>query len=306
MARRAGKASRSADARGANAVAVVSGAIRTADDPSALAVKLSIWETEVTMRADGAELGHWPADAVTIRPIDAFSFEFVAEGDNLIFQPDNPDEFKLHPIVAGGTTARRRRKKPKAKSEPPAEQLRWDEDTQAEVNLRKKKAARAEKAKASNASKASKESKSDRPTRRERKAAQRAAKDAIAAAAAARQVKVPVVEYDTAAVAQPARTAVKEAEADVVSVAKPEPKPEPKPTRQGDGESSFGEMRHKLWIASLDLARRYDLFGLDRVPVNESLRGNPDHAHTWNHRVAPKTGPGSFICTICGEMRSRG
>ena len=301
MARRAGKPSPSADARGANTVTVVSGSIRTADDPSALAVKLSIWETEVTMRADGAELGHWPADAVTIRPIDSFSFEFVAEGDDLIFQPDNPDEFRLHPIVAGVSTSRRRKKKAKARPEPPRDELRWDEDTEAEVNLRKKRAARAAKAKAAKASKPSKRDKPDRPTRRERKAAKRAAKDAIAAAAAAREVKVPVVEYDTAAAAQPARTAVKEEAPETAGRDR-----EPAPKRDQNGESGFAEMRHRVWIASLDLARRYDLFGLDRVPVNESLRGNPNHAHTWDHRVAPKTGPGSFICTICGEIRSRG
>lgn len=318
MPRKVAKASRSDNAPATGAVSVVAGSIRTADDPTALDVKLSIWDTEVTMRADGAELGHWPADAVSIKPLDAFSFEFVAEGDRLIFQPNNPDEFKDHPIVVGAATGRRRKKRSKEKKAPAkAPELRWDESTEAESKVRKKAVEEA------------------KPTRQERKAAAREAKAAIAAAKSARQVKVPVGDYDTqpelgttrgstrataespiaASAEAPAfesRAAVETSDAPTSrrpERAKRERTPKERRTREPktaeNGDSRFAELRHKAWLSSLDFARHYDLFGLDRVPVNESLRGQPDHPHTWEHRVAPSSGPGSFICTICGAMRRK-
>lgn len=66
--------------------------------------------------------------------------------------------------------------------------------------------------------------------------------------------------------------------------------------------------RHRTWIRAIDFARQYDLFGLDRVPINLSQRDDPNHSHTWNHRVAPTGGPGRYLCTICGAIRrdSRG
>ncbi|MEA2010534.1 MAG: hypothetical protein U9N78_07510, partial [Actinomycetota bacterium] len=56
------------------------------------------------------------------------------------------------------------------------------------------------------------------------------------------------------------------------------------------------------WLRSLDVARRYDLLGLDRVPIDESNRGE-EHEHTWDHRVAATSGAGKHICTICGKIR---
>ncbi len=73
MPRRVAKAARSQQAPTSNTVNVVSGSIRPRDDETALAVKLSIWDTEVTMRANGVELGNWPAEAVVIRALDASS-----------------------------------------------------------------------------------------------------------------------------------------------------------------------------------------------------------------------------------------
>ena len=58
------------------------------------------------------------------------------------------------------------------------------------------------------------------------------------------------------------------------------------------------------WIRTLDTARRYGLFSLDRVPVDETLRGS-EHRHTFDHRAAATSGPGNHICTICGKVRIR-
>lgn len=318
---------------------MVAGSIRTADDPTALDVKISIWDTEVTMRADGAELGHWPAAAVTITPIDAFSFEFVAEGDRLVFTPKNPDEFSQHPIVAGPAKSKRKRRDKGPKKEedaPPA--LRWDEESATEKELR------AKRARASGHETA-------RQSRADRKQAARKAKETAAAASAARAGRTPVVDYDAAArkpgkpprrvgreapkaepsipavaaddaTAKPAAVIEESKTARVAKKPQPpkaakEPKPakpineprrprQPKAPKETNGHSRFAEVRHRVWIRSLDFARQYDLFGLDRVPIHLDQRDNPDHAHTWNHRVAPESGPGSFICTVCGAFKKPG
>ena len=62
-------------------------------------------------------------------------------------------------------------------------------------------------------------------------------------------------------------------------------------------------LRHRAWMGAIDFARQYDLFGLDRVQVTPEQRLDPTHSHTWNHRVAPTSGPGRYVCTICGAIR---
>jgi len=193
---------------------VIPGSIRNPDEADALSVKLSISDTEITMRADGTELGNWPSTDVSIRRIDSTSFEFIAEGDRLIFLPDDPATFGHSPLIGGraASTGSRKGRKPKEKP--------------------------------------------SKPSRRDRKAA--------AEAARAETVRSP----------------------------------------QPDEVLSSGpkEKRNRAWIRALDTARRYDIFGLDRVPIDEGLRGQ-EHQHTWDHRVAASYGPGKHICTICGRIR---
>ena len=62
--------------------------------------------------------------------------------------------------------------------------------------------------------------------------------------------------------------------------------------------------RESRWIRTLDRARPYSVFGLDRVPVDLALRGT-DHTHTWDHRAAAPSGPSKHICTVCGKIRLR-
>ncbi len=319
MPRRVAKSSRSRNSPSAGAVTVVAGSIRTADDPTALDVKISIWDTEVTMRADGSELGHWPASAVSVNPIDGFSFEFVAEGDRLVFTPNNPDEFKEHAIVTGSSNSKRKRRAKmadKAKTQEPVE-LRWDEDSKAEMEIRSRRS-KAKPAKVRSQS------------RKERKIAARAAKERAAAASAqetawaaaeAPQAKPPKPsrrERKELISPEPAGSAIAE-KFEAAAATKPkreprrEPKPrkepktrkEPKPRVESNGHSRIAELRHRAWMSSLDFAREYDIFGLDRVPVHLEQRGDPNHSHTWNHRVAPASGPGTFICTVCGSFKKR-
>ena len=321
MPRRVARSSRSSNAPGGGAVTVVAGSIRTADDSTALDVKISIWDTEVTMRADGAELGHWPAPSVSITPIDAFTFEFVAEGDHLVFTPNNPDEFNQHPMVSGASRSKRKRRDKKADTTPALAELRWDEETPTEVDKRSRR------------TKATKKEE-PRESRKDRKAAVRAAKDSSAAAAAMRANQAPLVDYDTPRAPKLSRQERRNARrpepvAEAVIDAPAQPKPqklpkqpkepkqrkapapqepsrkERKPKSDTNGHSRFAELRHRRWMSSLDFARQYDIFGLDRVPVHLEQRDDPDHAHTWSHRVAPASGPSSFICTLCGAFKRR-
>ena len=57
------------------------------------------------------------------------------------------------------------------------------------------------------------------------------------------------------------------------------------------------------WLDRLEkLSPDEIVLGLDRVPIDEDLRGEK-HQHTWDHRVAATSGPGKHICTICGKIR---
>jgi hypothetical protein len=57
-----------------------------------------------------------------------------------------------------------------------------------------------------------------------------------------------------------------------------------------------------VWLRALDRARQRGLFGLDRVQIDESLRGR-EHQHTFDHGTAAGYGPSKHICTICGKIR---
>ncbi len=101
MARWGAEAPRSEDGSISDSIRLVSGSIRNPDEADALDVELSISDTEITMRAEGTELGNWPSAAVEIRRIDSISFEFIAEGDRLILMPDDPAIFGDDLLVGG-------------------------------------------------------------------------------------------------------------------------------------------------------------------------------------------------------------
>lgn len=311
MPRRVAKDSGS-DVPLSGSVTVVSGSIREPDDQNALSVKLSIWDSEVTMRADGAELGNWPTTAVDIRPLDSRVFEFIAEGDRLIFTPDEPDTLAQHPLVAsragvGGRRRGRKAKQKKSPDDPP--QLLWDQSSP-EEERRNRQRPKAQKPKPE---------KRKKQSRQERKAAAARADAAVVQEPASPKPEKPKKqsrqERKAASIALPtddtARSVAKNAKPREARERTPrEPRrsrrvekadqPKPESTRS----ERFKEKRHQAWIFALDKARQYDFLGLDRVPVNESLRGK-EHQHTWDHRVAPTSGFGKYICTICGEIRQR-
>ncbi|MCJ7782248.1 MAG: hypothetical protein MUQ27_15645, partial [Acidimicrobiia bacterium] len=275
---------------------VTSGSIRNPEETDALDVKLNIRDTEIAMFADGAELGTWPATAVTIRRIDSTSFEFIAEGDRLIFVPDDPATFGDSPLVDGGDagTGSRRGRKSRKKSGGTESRLESDQASH-EAGRPPGRWSAAQEPSTEKASK---------PTRRGRRAAARAARGE---APPAEVVPVPplAVPRPIAATSDDERPAADDAPSDGrgrasarsgLAALHPEP----------DGASSnvSEESSSGVWIRALDMARHYDIFGLDRVPIDEGLRGH-EHQHSWDHRVVASSGLGRHICTICGATRRK-
>jgi hypothetical protein len=247
---------------------VVAGSIRSPSENDALSVTLTIGDTEITMRADGTELGGWPAEAVAMRRIDATAFEFIAEGDRMIFTPEDPSTFGGSPIVGGpgaatGSRTGRRSKKRLGG----AEAMTTERPVSPEDDRRSRRRT---------ANGSSKESPA-KPSRRLREAT----------AEAARADELPVAPP---ADPEPIDAAHEEGRPALAS------EPDEVVATETKGKSN------RAWIRAIDIARKYDTFGLDRVPVDESLRGQ-EHQHTWDHRVAAKSGLGKHICTICGAIR---
>ncbi|MCL1593937.1 MAG: hypothetical protein M3132_06255, partial [Actinomycetia bacterium] len=122
MVRNKAKLAGSDDESAEGATTIVSGSIRTSDESEALKVELDFSSGRVTMHADGNEIGSWPSDAVSINAIDSITFSFVAEGDQLVFVPDDPGAFGIVPLVEAddepeGKRSRRKAKKTAAKEE---------------------------------------------------------------------------------------------------------------------------------------------------------------------------------------------
>lgn len=296
MLRRGAKAPRSEDGPLGGSVTVIFGSIRNPDETDALNVKLSIRDSEITMFADGAELGNWPSTAVIIQRVDSTSFEFIAEGDRLIFMPDDPATFDSSPLVDGGAAGKgsRRGRKSKKKSHRTEPRLESNEASHEEGRPPGRRPAVEEPPK----------EKSSKLSRRDRKAAVETARAKAASSGV-------VTDPPTTASRPIVVTSGDESPAsdDAPSEARGRGKPRDERAVRGSepDEASSTEAEEKgngVWIRTLDMARHYDIFGLDRVPIDESSRGQ-EHQHTWDHRVVESSGLGRHICTICGEIRRR-
>ena len=283
------RAPRSEDGLVGGSVLVVSGAIRSPDEADALSVELSIADAEITMSADGTGLGSWPATAVHIRRIDSTRFEFIAEGDRLIFTPDDSATFGENPIVGGhvaGTgnrAGRKSKEKNKKKSGDAEPRFARYQDFPGEERRR--------------AAQDSPNEKPNKPPRRHRKTTGESAGAAVA------RLEVEPVPPSTVTESIDATL-----EADVASsdgLRQRNSRREAPATGLEIDDALSQETTEKgigVWIRALDVARKYDVFGLDRVPIDEGLRGQ-EHQHTWDHRVVSSSGLGNHICTICGAIR---
>ena len=328
--------------------AVYAGALRDPNESGALTVTLSVWSDQIVMHNDDVELGEWSRGSVRIIPLDSSSYEFVAEGDRLIFIPDDRAEFDAvatPSVPSGSPQAADQRKMSKSRS---GSAKKTSRSTVARVTSaipssattkRIKKAKQPKKTKAAAAATASEPSQSttkkpkrirtraarasdtsaahtDTPSRPWRRAktkptAQQDPKPATSAEP--RQPVVPDVTPSGGAVATTIRrnTAV-EAEVDGpkkqrrslkarrAKVSSPSGGRTEAPA-QGEATTT-GWVKPKRWIRLIDSVRVYSVFGLDRVPVDTSLRGS-EHQHTWDHRAAASSGPSKHICTICGRLK---
>jgi len=383
LARKQAGRSRLDETHGAPSRVVAPGLIHMTGDTESVSVELRIDDFEVDLRAGRAELGNWLTEMVTIRRIDDASYEFIAEGDRLIFVPDDPEALAHHPIVIDPSAMkrrdRRRVRKDEAKAAKEAARAAERADKVAARTTREaeKQAARAAKradkaagkgAKARGAQPAPEPQASPSgsqldviPSLQQRMAAIRSVEawlDPEPVLAGEPETTDAPSEPNGASVTEPLGAAVqttddtvREAETRRHAAESPEPVAAVPPTndrygnsavpvdtgaapivpdsaneprlrsrlRRGrhrevpvhddappgdvDNETSGQEEEpNRLWIRVIDLARKHDLLGLDRVPIDESLRGR-EHQHTWDHRVAWKTGPGAHICTICGKVR---
>lgn len=75
------------------------GVVRIPGEEEPLRVTITVSDSTVVMRADALELGSWPTADVKISRIDPWSFAFLAEGDRLVFVPDDARSFATNPLV---------------------------------------------------------------------------------------------------------------------------------------------------------------------------------------------------------------
>jgi hypothetical protein len=239
------------------------------------------------MDADGAELGRWPATAVAIRRFGKTAFEFVAEGDRLIFTPDDPAAFGDSPIAVGQDVDfdGRKRRRSKKGSDGTGPQPVMDEDSFEE----QRSAAREAK---------------QQPTRPRAGKRSRRHRTAAAEPAGPDLDRLDVAPDAPPAVTEPADTTVDKAPQPIDATLSDGPRERVSPEVDDTPSTKLTARTNRLWIRALDIARKYDTFGLDRVPIDANLRGR-EHQHTWDHRVAATSGLGQHICTICGAIRRK-
>lgn len=264
---------------------VFSGSLRSPHEADALAVELGFQGGEITMHGAGTELGRWPATAVDIRRFGKTAFEFTAEGDRLIFTPDDPATFGDRLIVPDqdddtDNPKRRRSKKRSEKDEP---KLAVDRDVLEEQRI------------------AGFEAKQE-PAKSRAKKRLRGRRKAAKESAGPERERLDLAPDALPADPEPHDIAADDAHQPIDTTSSDDRREPESPVDDDARSTEFRERIHAAWIGAIDLARKYDTFGLDRVPIDTSLRGQ-EHEHTWDHRVAATSGLGQHICTICGAIR---
>lgn len=272
-----------------DSVVAIPGSIRNPDEVDALSVTLSMSGIEIAMRTDEQVLGTWPCGDVAIRSLDSTQFEFIVEGDRLIFVPDDPAALGDIPFVTvptaktrGRKGRRSRKKSDETGSKPLPDGELTGDDRPPGIG---------------HSAHVSPDEKPPKPSRRERRAAARAERvDATPAPPSPVPASISVLPEPEQPVSDEMLSDESLPGASVRGDVPPEQELDTTPQR------GTRERLNSAWLRSLDVARKYDIFGLDRVPIDEGLRGQ-EHQHTWDHRVAAESGAGQHICTICGMIR---
>ena len=290
MPLRKARASRVEDGSNDGAVLEFSGTLRSPGDPDALSVIIGLRDSEITMHADGAQLGSWPAETVEVRRFGKTAFEFTAEGDRLIFTPDDSLAFGESPFVGrrevDADERDRRKERRKKKREKPAE----SKPTRHRGSRDKKRSGERK------ARQAAKKPRAWKPPRRHR--------TSDAELADEKSVTIDVAVSTKPDDPEPANTTSNDIAPQADTPPSDGRRAGESPEADDVPSTNLKARINATWIRTLDVARRYDAFGLDRVPIDTSLRGQ-EHQHTWDHRVAATSGLGQHICTICGTIRRK-
>ncbi len=212
-----------------------SGVIRIPGETEPLNVEITMDARSVAMRSGDLELGSWHPDEVTISRRDPWTFVFLAEGDRLVFVPDDAKAFAAHPLTRG-LKVTDSSSKPRKLRIPKVPKVRIVPKGRSTVS-------------------------SDEPERR------------------VQPLRKPALEIRQIRTITPRGS-------------------------QPESKSKTSDKTATAWIRTIDTAREYGLFGLDRVPVTAAQRGL-EHQHTYNHGAAARSGLGKHLCTVCGKIRIR-
>jgi hypothetical protein len=269
-------------------VASFAGEILLQRDAGGLAVDLRVTESRVTLRSGMSELGAWPASGVSITPLGNGTYDFLAEGDQLTFIPSDPSAFATNPLIALlvplPPPRRWRIRKPRAAGPVTADGP--------------KPKAKSQPAKPDTAKDEPKPEPKSRRTKPDTGQDERAEAPRPAVDRPKRKLRIRRVKREPDAVRLPEDQGATPHDDPVPAAAPRASQPKPQAVAAVNGTSR----RSRAWLATLDQARQYDLFGLDRVPVTRRMRQEAAHKHTWDHRVSAGFAS-RHVCTICGKLR---
>lgn len=279
------RTSRDADDAVGSDLVVFSGSLRSPQEADALTVELGFQGGEITMHAADTELGRWPATAVDIRRFGKTAFEFTAEGDRLIFTPDDPATFgdRLVVLDQDDETDNRKRRRSKKRLEEDKPKLVVDDDLLEEQRTAGLEAGQ-------------------EPAKRRARKRSRRHRTAAEEPAGFEPDRLDIGPVAPSAVPELRQTMAGDAHQSIDITSSDDRREPESPEDEHARSADLKERINATWIRAIDLARKYDTFGLDRVPIDTSLRGQ-EHEHTWDHRVAATSGLGQHICTICGAIR---
>jgi hypothetical protein len=289
-------------------VATFAGLLLLQEDAEGLTVALRVTESRVTLRSGRSELGAWPASGVSITSTGGGRFEFLAEGDLLIFVPDDLSSFESNPLISAlaplPPPKRWRIRSQKAASpseDSPAPMFAADEPKRrAKTRRNKPEAATREAATPSHPEEESKRKVGLRRSRPDAEAAQDASAGPQEETKPKRKVRIRRTDSKPATGQAPEHAIPAQAPKAERPGAPPaaDIPPDLRPASAG----RILSRRRQAWLATIDQAREFDLFGLDRVPVTKKMRQGRTHKHTWDHRVSAGFAS-RHICTICGKVR---
>lgn len=296
--------------------AVFAGALRDPNESGSLSVTLSVWSDQIVMHNDDVELGEWPRESVRIIPLDSTSYEFLAEGDRLLFVPDDRVAFASVATTGTSTTSSQTTKKrtkvnPTAtpKATKPVKAKRSRKATAASRPSKREKAKTPPKPKPASSKTAAvvaastgvSDALSSTKRRMKRARTPQRGIDTGPVSPTTQEVRPSGAVAGNAASVQAAAAHTRTRKAMTLRV--PSLRRGRSATTAPAATTSAGAgTRPKRWIKLIDAVRVYSVFGLDRVPVDVSLRG-AEHQHTWDHRAAAPSGPSKHICTICGRLK---